>query len=58
MFYAEYRKQGSASFWLLGSCRTKAAALAKIRAHRKRFGFGGMFADEYRVTNQDGVVVG
>jgi hypothetical protein len=57
MFYAEYRKQGSRSWWLLGRTRTKSGALAKIRAHRKRFGFGGMFRDDYRVTTEEGTVV-
>ena len=50
MFYVEYRAQGQTNWWLLGSCRTKAGAQAKLRAHKKRFGFGGMFADEYRIT--------
>ena len=57
MYYAEYCQQGAAGWWRMGKCKTKSGALAKIRAHRKRFGFGGMFRDAYRVTNQAGEVV-
>jgi len=54
MWFVEYRAQGQALWWRIGTARSKAGALAKLRAHRKRFGFGGMFRDEYRVVSEVG----